>query len=107
MIVELGDHDMREQSRSGLAALNRQGRYLARYCCIAVFTDHPLFNMPDNLHRCRYVLHHLYDLVRCLQEGCSATGRTIAGRWINSLFSWKTIRQWFALRLFGRVIQLR
>lgn len=28
MIVELGDHDMREQSRSGLAALNRQGRHL-------------------------------------------------------------------------------
>lgn len=42
MIVEFGDHDMGEQSRSGLAAFDRQGRHLTRYRRVALPADHAL-----------------------------------------------------------------
>jgi hypothetical protein len=46
MIVELSDQDMCEQSRSWVAAVDGQGRNLARHCRIAVLVEHTLFNMP-------------------------------------------------------------
>lgn len=42
MIVEFGDHDMGEQSRSGLAAFDRQGRLLTRNRRVALPADHAL-----------------------------------------------------------------
>jgi hypothetical protein len=107
VIVEFGDHDMGEQSRSGFAALDRQGRHFACHCCIALPADHALFDMADNLDGRRHVLHDLDHLVSRLQEGCATTGRAIAGRGVDQLFGGKTLGQWLALRLVRRVIQLR
>jgi hypothetical protein len=107
VIVELGDHDMGQQSRPGFAALDRQGRHFACNRCIAVPADHALFDMADNLDGRRHVLQDLDHLVSRLQEGCASARRTIAGRGVDQLFSWKTIGQRFALRLLGCVVQLR
>ncbi|ANP89856.1 hypothetical protein BA011_29640 (plasmid) [Rhizobium leguminosarum] len=107
VIVEFGDHDMGEQSRSGFAALDRQGWHLARHRRIALPADHALFDMADNLDRRRHVLQHLDHPVGGLQERRATTGRAIAGGRIDQFFGGKTIGQWFALRLVRRVVQLR
>lgn len=104
VIVELGDHDMREQPRTGLASPDRQGRHFARHRRIAVLADHALFDMADNLYGRRYVLHHLDHLVSRLQERCATTSRTIAGCRVDQLLSWKAIRQRSALRLVRFVV---
>jgi hypothetical protein len=90
MIVELGYHDMGEQSRSGLASLNRQGRHNTCHSRITALADHALFDVTNDLHRRRYMLHHLDHLVGGLQERCATTGGAIAGGRIDQLFGWKT-----------------
>lgn len=51
MIVEFSDRDIGEQSRPGIAALDRQGRHPARYCRIAIPANHTLFDTADNINR--------------------------------------------------------
>jgi hypothetical protein len=88
VIVEFGNHDMGKQSGTGFAALNRQGRHLSRHRCVAVLANEALFDMANNLHGCRHVLHDLDHLIRCFQERCPAAGRAIARRRIDPLVCW-------------------
>lgn len=68
VIVERGDHDMREQPRTGLASSDR-----APDTVVSQSLQPMRFSICRTIHRSRHMLHHLDHLVGRLQEGHATT----------------------------------
>jgi len=93
VIVELGDHNVCEQSRTRLAPHDGHGGHFPSDHRVAASADHALFNVADDLHGRRNMLQNLSHPVGRLQERGASTRRATAWRLIDRVLSRQGVRQ--------------